>query len=79
MIRSASRAAAVIGLVALVIAPAQAKIKRHHPHPHAPVAANFPIYVDHGVDRNPGGDNSYFTDTKQPSYVVGPAWFQRWN
>ena len=61
--------------------PAAAKIKRHVTHS-APVharAQNFPVYVDRGVDRNPGGDNLYFSDTKRPSYIVGPAWFQRWD
>ena len=39
---------------------------------------SFPTYVDRGVDRNPGGDDLYFNDTKNPNYIVGPAWFQRW-
>ena len=76
---------AVLGLAAFAAAPAQAKVKRHHgqehyarAHPSAQRPANFPVYVDHGSDRNPGGDNLYFSDTKSPNYIVGPAWFQRW-
>jgi hypothetical protein len=70
---------AVIGLVAFAAAPAQAKVKhRHAPQAHAARPANFPVYVDRGSDRNPGGDNLYFSDTKSPHYIVGPAWFQRW-
>jgi len=44
----------------------------------AATARDFPVYVGNGVDRNPGGDNLYFSDTKRPNYIVGPAWFQRW-
>jgi hypothetical protein len=71
--------AALVGLAAFAAAPAEAKLKRHHAE-HAAVrpATKFPVYVDQGSDRNPGGDNLYFTDTKQPNYIVGPAWFQRW-
>ncbi len=73
---------ALVGLAAFAAAPADAKTKRHHPvYPQKalPAAEPFPIYVDHGSDRNPGGDNLYFTDTKNPNYIVGPAWFQRWD
>jgi hypothetical protein len=43
----------------------------------------FPNYISSGVDRNPGGDNLYFSDTKeQPIFngprLIGPAYFQRW-
>jgi len=71
----------LLGVAAFAAAPAQAKLKhRHAPQAHARVQrpANFPVYVDRGSDRNPGGDNLYFSDTKRPNYVVGPAWFQRW-
>ena len=73
--------AALIGLAAFAAAPAQAKMKHRHPlqgRTHVARPSNFPVYVDRGSDRNPGGDNLYFTDTKKPNYVVGPAWFQRW-
>ena len=72
-----------VGLAAVASA-GEAKVKRHHPAPqrHREVAAangrDFPVYVGTGVDRNPGGDNLYFSDTKRPNYIVGPAWFQRW-
>lgn len=71
---------ALLGLAAFAGAPADAKIKRHRAY-HARVAPaqEFPVYVDHGSDRNPGGDNLYFTDTKDPHYIIGPAWFQRWD
>ena len=75
--------ASLLGAVACA-APADAKIKRHNPsvvrHENSSSrTSNFPVYVDRGADRNPGGDNLYFTDTKRPNYIVGPAWFQRWN
>ena len=70
--------ATLAGAVALV-GSADARVKRHRaPHATAERAPNFPLYVSRGVDRNPGGDNLYFSDTKRPSYIVGPAWFQRW-
>ncbi len=71
---------AILGFAAFA-APAAAEVKRHHLRHayHAPRAAQFPVYVDHGSDRNPGGDNLYFTDTRTPDYIVGPAWFQRWD
>ena len=75
---------ALLGLAPLAAAPADAKVKPHR-HPvrvlahRAPARTrDFPIYVDQGSDHNPGGDNLYFTDTKEPSYLVGPGWFQRW-
>jgi hypothetical protein len=71
---------AVLGLAAFAAAPAEAKVKRRHPAQtrHAPPPpAKFPVYVDKGSDRNPGGDDLYFNDTKQPSYLVGPGLFQR--
>lgn len=73
---------AFLGLAAFA-ANAEAKVKHHHPlhHRSAPSASRqmeFPVYVDTGSDRNPGGDNLYFTDTKHPDYLVGPGWFQRW-
>ena len=76
---------ALLGLAAFAAAPAVAKVKPHH-HPahvvaHRPPVArttDFPVYVDQGSDHNPGGDNLYFTDTKNPNYLVGPGWFQRW-
>jgi hypothetical protein len=72
---------ALLGLAAFAAAPAGAKTKHPilHVHRALPAAAPFPVYVDHGSDRNPGGDNLYFTDTKDPHYIVGPAWFQRWD
>jgi peptidoglycan/LPS O-acetylase OafA/YrhL len=71
---------AILGLAAFAAAPAVAKTKHHHvvhSHAVAPQQPNFPVYESQGVDRNPGGDNLYFTDTKQPDYLVGPGWFQR--
>jgi hypothetical protein len=75
---------ALIGLAAFAAAPAAAKVKRHHVvHPMhvraVPRTEAFPVYVDQGSDRNPGGDDLYFNDTKTPHYIVGPAWFQRWD
>ena len=81
--RGLALSVALVGLAAFASA-AEAKVKRHHPAPlrHREVAAaaarDFPVYVGNGVDRNPGGDNLYFSDTKRPNYIVGPAWFQRW-
>ena len=72
---------AILGLAAFAAAPADAKVKPRHMMRTRPAASrpvNFPNYVDRGVDRNPGGDNLYFSDTKVPHYIVGPAWFQRW-
>ena len=77
-------AAALIAIALAGAGPAAAKVKMKHHHmtaraqPTAHRPVDFPVYVDHGSDRNPGGDNLYFTDTKDPHYVVGPAWFQRW-
>jgi hypothetical protein len=72
---------ALLGLAAFAGSPAEAKVKRHHVV-RAPGVVHreptFPNYVSNGVDRNPGGDNLYFSDTKSPHYIVGPAWFQRW-
>jgi len=80
---------AIVGLAAFTSAAAAAPIKHHRPvHrgyavDNRPVA--FPRYIDAGSDRNPGGDNLYFTDTKSPfrlnepgPYIIGPAYFQRW-
>jgi len=80
MILSRWRVLALVALASVALAPAQAKTKphAHHAQP-AAVAKPFPVYIDRGSERNPGGDNAYFTDTKQPNYIVGPAWFQRWN
>jgi hypothetical protein len=83
---------ALLGLAASAASAEAATLKRHHPlHRHSAVVATrdreprFPMYIDQGVDRNPGGDNLYFTDTKDPfrlnernSYIIGPAYFQRW-
>ena len=53
------------------------KAKPHHAakaqYPHAVTSRDFPVYVSRGVDRNPGGDNLYFQDTKRPGYIVGPG------
>jgi len=73
---------ALLGFAAFA-SDSQALVKRHHVAPlrHHGVTASgrdFPVYVGTGIDRNPGGDNLYFSDTKRPSYIVGPAWFQRW-
>ena len=80
---------AFLGLAAFA-ANAEAIVRHHHPlhHRGAAVASrsvSFPAYVDTGSDRNPGGDNLYFSDTKSPNYlnregtyIIGPAWFQRW-
>lgn len=72
-----------VAVFAVSAGEARTKAKRRHgvapqyePASRRPDA--FPVYVDRGSDRNPGGDNLYFTDTKNPHYVVGPAWFQRW-
>ncbi|HXT06912.1 MAG TPA: hypothetical protein VN715_08255 [Roseiarcus sp.] len=77
---------ALAGLAAFAVGPADAKVKRHHATPKHHVVRspyNFPNYVSRGVDRNPGGDNLYYTDTKAPAYffgptLLGPAYFQRW-
>lgn len=83
---------AVLAVAASAAGAQTAPVKRHYPvHPvHRHVAAAtrslaFPMYIGNGVDRNPGGDNEYFTDTKSPfrltdqnSYIIGPAYFQRW-
>jgi hypothetical protein len=72
---------ACLGLAAFVAAPADAKVRHRHPLGVRPAASRpvaFPNYVDRGSDRNPGGDDLYFSDTKYPHYIVGPAWFQRW-
>jgi hypothetical protein len=78
---------AVLSLTAFAAGPAEAKVKRHHMASKRHVATsayNFPNYVDRGSDRNPGGDNLYFTDTKSPGdfvtgpTLIGPGWFQRW-
>jgi len=71
---------ALLGFAAFA-SDSQAKLKRHHLAPvqhHVASGRDFPVYVGTGIDRNPGGDNLYFSDTKRPSYIVGPAWFQRW-
>ena len=76
---------AIVGLAVFAGSAGAAPIKHHHPlHRHAGYSVDsrpvsFPNYIDTGSDRNPGGDNLYFTDTKNPHYVVGPAWFQRWD
>jgi hypothetical protein len=82
---------AIVGLAAIASAAGAATtIKHHHPlHRHGysidSRPAAFPNYIDTGSDRNPGGDNLYFTDTKSPlrlnepgPYIIGPAYFQRW-
>jgi hypothetical protein len=82
---------AIVGFAAFAGGAAAAPIKHHH-HPvqHRGYSidtrpAAFPNYIDTGSDRNPGGDNLYFTDTKSPlrlnepgPYIIGPAYFQRW-
>ena len=85
MTRSRRRVTGLIALLGLAAfaANAHAVVKHRHPAhgrsaPAASRAPNFPAYVDRGSDRNPGGDNLYFSDTKTPNYIVGPAWFQRW-
>jgi hypothetical protein len=80
-------AVALIGLAAFAL-PADAKVKPHHTAHHYAVTAgtaqpripSFPTYIDRGADRNPGGDDLYFSDTRYPDeqYIVGPAYFQRW-
>ena len=74
---------ALLGLAAFATA-ADAKVKRRHAVPPPPYhgageSREFQPYRSSGSDRNPGGDNLYFSDTKRPSYIVGPAWFQRWD
>lgn len=80
---------ALMGIAAFAAGPADAKVKRYHATPkrhvaHAPRSPyDFPMYVDRGSDRNPGGDNLYYSDTKDPAFfngpdLVGPAYFQRW-
>ncbi len=75
---------ALLGLATLAATPASAKVKHRHVgirHLHEAVRPMpaFPVYVDHGSDYNPGGDNLYFSDTKSPNYIVGPGYFQRWD
>lgn len=68
-------AIALVGLAAFA-SPVDAKTK-HRPasaYPAPAARSNFPVYVSRGVDRNPGGDNLYFQDTKRPSYIVGPGY-----
>jgi len=82
---------AIVGLAVFAGSAAAAPIKHHHPlHRHGGYSidsrpVSFPNYIDTGSDRNPGGDNLYFTDTKSPlrlnepgPYIIGPAYFQRW-
>jgi hypothetical protein len=80
---------AVLAVAASAASAQTAPVKRHHPmHRHVAAATrslSFPMYIGNGVDRNPGGDNEYFSDTKSPfrltdqnSYIIGPAYFQRW-
>ena len=84
--RSVLALVASLGLAAFALGPAEAKVKRQHVTPKRHVATSpykFPNYVSPGVDRNPGGDNLYFSDTKeQPIFngprLIGPAYFQRW-
>jgi hypothetical protein len=81
--RGGLSAATVLVLVAAVSSTgAQAKIKHRHAHGYVgPVAhrpVDFPVYIDHGSDRNPGTDNLYFTDTRNPSYELGPTIFQKY-
>lgn len=77
--RGLALSVALLGFAAFA-SDSQAKVRRHHVAPvrHHEASRDFPVYVGNGVDRNPGGDNLYFSDTKRPSYIVGPAWFQRW-
>jgi hypothetical protein len=91
MTRSRRRLTGWVALLALAATAASADaatLRRRH-HPHHPVVASrepsFPNYIDQGVDRQPGRDNEYFSDTKSPtflhnegSYLVGPGYFQRW-
>ncbi len=78
-----SVAASLIAFAAFAVpgADAQPKAKRHHrlsysqPAPQRPLA--FPTYVDRGTDRNPGGDDLYYTDTRYPRYELGPSIFQK--
>ena len=75
---------AVALLTVAVFAASGADAKPRHRHHHGyvePVArrpVEFPTYVDHGSDRNPGMDNLYFTDTKNPTYELGPTIFQKY-
>jgi hypothetical protein len=73
---------ALLGLAAFAAAPADAATsKKYHPKPKHSARStppNFPVYESKGVDRNPGGDNLYFSDTRRPHYLVGPGYFQRW-
>lgn len=86
MPRGVAALVALLGLAAFAAGPADAKSKRHPVTPKRHVATspyNFPNYVSRGVDRNPGGDNLYYSDTKeQPIFngprLIGPAYFQRW-
>jgi len=61
-------------------ADAKPKPKRHHGYvePLARRPADFPTYIDRGSDRNPGGDNLYFSDTRNPTYELGPTIFQKY-
>ena len=82
---------ALLGFAASAASAQPLPVKRHRPviHRHVVVATtrplSFPQYIGTGVDRNPGGDNEYFSDTKDPfrlteknQYIIGPAYFQRW-
>ena len=75
-------AAMVLAVAAIAATGADAKSRHKHPHAaEAPVAhrgIDFPTYVDHGSDRNPGMENLYFTDTRTPSYELGPTIFQKY-
>jgi hypothetical protein len=82
--RGAPVAAALLAVAVFATSGADAKPKpkRHHLHGYVdPIArrpVEFPTYVDTGSDRNPGGDNLYFTDTRNPTYELGPTIFQKY-
>jgi hypothetical protein len=84
MTRTRRGLALIVALLGFAAFASDCKARRHHVTPlrrHEATTAtsrDFPVYVGTGIDRNPGGDNLYFSDTKRPSYIVGPAWFQRW-
>jgi hypothetical protein len=83
MTRSRRGLALIVALLGVAAFASVAEAKKRHragprDEPRAVASRNYPIYESRGVDRNPGGDNLYFQDTKRPDYILGPG-FMGWN
>lgn len=78
-------AAALVAFVGLSPALATEMVKKpNKAAPAAQVSRIDDIYAGNsrnqlitGAAVDPGSDNRYFTDTRNPHYLVGPGWFQR--